>query len=177
MNEIHTDAGPIVRKLVLIGVFAYLVGGWMVVGGLFAPDIVPRARVPGWVLGLIGALFLLTGWLAFYYGPRWYRRASWVVRTVAPTTMHLKVQIRRDADKSRSLSALLSPVSTDAAAPAASLSMQWPSWDVESLPEGPVEVFQDPRPGGPVVIRTSRGWLWPAPGAGFKRRGKTGRSG
>src|SRR3989344_1106556 len=95
MNEIHADARPIVRNLVLIGVFAYLVGGWMVVGGLFAPDIVPRARVPGWVLGLIGVLLLLTGWLVFYCGPGWSRGGSGVVRTVAPTTMPLKVHGRR----------------------------------------------------------------------------------
>lgn len=169
--ELHSDVRRIIRQLLLVGVFAYLVGGWLVVGGLFAPELVPGARVPGWVLGLIGGFLLLVGWLASSYGPRWYRRASWVVQTVAPSVMHLRVQITYDADKSRSLRALLRPESADPAAPPAeSISVQWPSWDVETLPEGPAEVFRDPQPGGPVVIRASRGWLWSAPGSGSRRR-------
>lgn len=173
MDEPRADVHSIIRKFLLVGAFAYLVGGWLVIGGLFAPELVPSARVPGWVLGLAGAFFVLLGWLAFSYGPRWYRRASWVVQTVTPSVMHLKIQISYDTDRSRWLRALLRPESADAATqPEESLSMQWPSWDIETLPEGPVEVYRDPLPGGPVVIRTARGWLWSAPGSGFKSRGK-----
>lgn len=178
MDEMHTEVRLIIRKLLLIGVFGYLVGGWLIVGGLFAPELVPGARVPGWVLGLVGAFLLVVGWLASSYGPRWYRRASWVVQTVAPSVMHLKIQITYDhTDKSRSLRVLLRPEHDDPNGPSAeSLNVQWPSWDVETLPEGPVEVFRDPQLGGPVVIRTSRGWLWSVPGSGFRRRRKEARS-
>jgi hypothetical protein len=163
---LHADVRPLTRKLAFVGVFGYLIGGWLVIGGLFAPGLVPGERAPGWVLALAGAFLLLMGWLASSYAQRWYRRASWVVRSVAPTRMRLKVQVRYDAERSRSARALLWPENTGhAMPPPESISVQWPSWDLESLPEEPVEVFRDPKPGGPVVVRTSRGWLWPVPGS------------
>jgi hypothetical protein len=169
-DDLHADVRPIVRRLVLVGALAYLAGAWLLVGGVLAPSVVPGPRVPRWVLSLAGAFLVLVGWLASSYGVRWYRRASWVVRRVAPTVMHVGVEISADSDGSRSLRALLSQARAGATGqPAESISVQWPSWDVATLPEGPAEVFRDPRPGGPIVIRTSRGWLWSAPGAGFRR--------
>jgi hypothetical protein len=168
-TELHADVRPIVRRLQLVGGLAYLAGAWLL-GGAIAPWALPGARAPRWVLALAGAFLVLVGWLAASYGPRWYRRASWVVRRVAPTVMHLEVRISADGDGSRSLRALLREEAGDPGRPAESVSVQWPSWDVATLPAGPVEVFRDPRSGGPVVIRTSRGWLWSAPGGGFRRR-------
>ena len=169
-DDLHADVRPIVRRLWLVGAFAYLVGAWLLVAGVLAPGVVPGVRAPRWVLSLAGAFLVLVGWLASSYGPRWYRRASWVVRRVAPTVMHLEVQISTDSEGSRSLRALLREEPGDPAGrPAERISVQWPSWDVATLSDGPAEVFRDPRPGGPIVIRTSRGWLWSAPGAGFRR--------
>lgn len=169
MHGLHADARALSRKFALVGAFGYLLGAWLLVGGLFAPELVPGPRAPGWVLGLAGAFLLLMGWLAFSYGRRWYRRASWVVSSVAPTRMRLKIRISRDAEGSRSARALLSPENGNA--PSENISVQWPDWDLESLPEEAVDVFRDPRPGGPIVVRTSRGWLWPAPGSGSTSRG------
>lgn len=168
---LHPDVAAIIRKFRVVGVFGYVVGGWMVVGGVAVPELVPDARVPGWVLALVGSCLLLAGWLAASYGPRWYRRASWVAMTVAPTVMQVRVQAARAGrDDSRTLRALLTPEGEGAGAPPESVPVQWPDWDAETLPEGPAEVFRDPRPGGPIVIKTARGWLWPAPGAGSRRR-------
>jgi hypothetical protein len=172
--ELHADLRPIVLRLRLVGGLAYLAGAWIVAGAWLAPSVLPGARVPRWVLTLAGAFLVLVGWLAASHGPRWYRRASWVVRRVAPTVMQLRVQISADSDGSRSLRALLLEEAGNPERRAESVSVQWPRWDVATLPEGPAEVFRDPRPGGPVVIRTSRGWLWSAPGGGFRRRGPSG---
>jgi hypothetical protein len=107
-DDLHADVRPIVRRLVLVGALAYLAGAWLLVGGVLAPSVVPGPRVPRWVLSLAGAFLVLVGWLASSYGVRWYRRASWVVRRVAPTVMRVGVEISADSDGSRSLRALLS---------------------------------------------------------------------
>ena len=171
IDELRADVQSVIRKFLFVGAFANVLGVLLLTGA-YAPELLPGARAPGWVLGLAGVFSLLLGWLAWSYGPRWYRRVNWVAQTVAPSVMRLRIKIAYDADKSRSLRALLYPDNAGAEAPPAeSLSVQWPSWDAETLPEGPVEVLRDPQPGGPVIIRTPRGWLLPAPGGRIGRRG------
>lgn len=172
MDSLHPELRRFVRTSRLIAVFACVLAAYLLLGAV-APELVPGARVPRWVLVPLSALVLGAAWLAGVYGSRWYRRASWVVSRVGPSVMHLEIDIRRSRgrdDVTDSIYALLRPESEPGGGPPERIQVQFPSWDASTLPEGPAEVFRDPQPGGPVVIRTSRGLLCAVPGSVSKKR-------
>ena len=169
MPDIHSDlAGAIQRSRVVSIVFVVAAVIPFVVAFLLPErlTVIPR-------IALIADAVLTAGlgWLIAWSAPAWYRRAGEILTTAAPRRMRLTLSAESSGDSGTTLYALLSPAGGEAKAPL-KFSLIQPSWDYRGFVDGTeVEVVADPKPGGPVVIRTPQGLLWASasPGNRFKR--------
>lgn len=122
---------------------------------------------------LYGVVMLFLAWLMLVNAPRWYRRATWVLNNTQPQTSILCLREESSSDSTNLYADLYTIGDISGTEP---LEIHWvhrPRWDLEGMleqSESMVKVYRDPSPGGPVVIETSKGLLWPYPTKTFGRR-------
>jgi hypothetical protein len=164
LPDIHAELRRKVRLNVMLGVpFMGLIAA-----GIFRSVIAAGLRGDeDWALMLlrtsIGIGFV---WAAshMWKSAARHRRMTWVLERTA--VLRVKVSVgklssgaitvvmcREDADERSGWSMLYCP----------------PSWDALSLDGAVLDAHIDPRPGGPIVIRTPKGILWPLEGSTSNR--------
>jgi hypothetical protein len=128
-----------------------------------------QGQLPAW--GLIFAIF---GVLQRVRAPRYYRRLRSIVARGNPVTMYLTVRIVKDSESTHHYADLRRERNRAAPTPDIQVSLALPPW-----PEGRQRLEQKPQDvpvqvhgvgGGPVVIETEWGFLWPSSDLSVKYR-------
>lgn len=157
MSEIHPELRDSVWRnqyvgTPLLGVVA--AGIFWFVGRAFVSGEVPLPLVA--LLVAIGLLFTWAAWYA-WSSVRWYQRTTWVLRHTEPVL----VRVQFGMNEAGGLIALLYPVQPGHSGGWQIIMCSDAQWDHRTVEGAVVRAHIDPSPGGPVVLETERGRIWP----------------
>lgn len=166
---IHPDLRRYCLLLLVLGpVFALVGVGALIFFFVRLPD--ETETVGKSLVLLYGVVMLSLAWLMLVYAPRWYRRATWVLNNTQPQRMKLQLREESSSDSSNLYADLHTPSDIPSTGPLETHWVHHPRWDLKGVSELMVKVYRDSSPGGPLVIETSKGLLWPYPVKTFGRR-------
>ena len=113
-----------------------------------------------WPFVIFGILALLSSLAGILVVPRWYRHATGVVSAVTPRSGHVRLEIESSSESPSLYVTLI-----DGAEPQSRGLLLMPSWPVQPLLGGRIEVgiYFDPASHLPVAFNTSSGLLWCVP--------------
>jgi hypothetical protein len=116
-----------------------------------------RGDEPWLLLALRGTVGVLFVWAAWYIwnSATWYRRASWVLQHMPP----VRVRVHFGSFETAPIANIL-PITPGPCAGWV-VTCHAPKWNIDMLEGKELLAHVDPVPGGPLVLETTLGILWP----------------
>lgn len=152
--------------LVLLGLAQVLIGGQSFLRQLDAGAAIEKMNFPG-QLPLWGLIFGVFGLLQLVRAPRYYRLLRRIVAGGRPVAMYMTVRVEEDSESTSYYADLRFEPASAASIPDIEVVLALPPWSkgrdrLEQKPQNVSVRVYGTQAGGPAVIETAWGFLWPS---------------